>query len=128
MTILLAEDSGFLRLALERMLLMAGHKVLTVEDGDRALRVAQESTPDLVLLDMMLPKLSGPEVLAALKQAPSTNHIPVIVLTSLSQRNEAKILQAGAAAYLVKSDKLWEDNSVLLQLINSLGQISPTTV
>ena len=83
MTILLAEDSGFLRLALERMLLKAGHKVLTVEDGHRALRVAQESTPDLVLLDMMLPKLSGPEVLAALKQAPSTNHIPVIVLTSL---------------------------------------------
>ena len=76
---------------------------------------------------MMLPKLSGPEVLAALKQAPSTNHIPVIVLTSLSQRNEAKFLQAGAAAYLVKSDKLLEDNSVLLQVINSLGQISPTT-
>ncbi len=91
MTILLAEDSGFLRLALERMLLKAGHKVLSVEDRDRALRVAQESTPDLVLLHMMLPKLSGPEVLAALKQAPSTNHIPVIVLTSLSQRNEAKI-------------------------------------
>ena len=121
MTILLAEDSRFMRLAMERMLVKAGHKVLTVEDGEQAVRVAGKNVPDLILLDMMLPKLSGPEVLQSLKRNPATQRIPVVVLTSLSQKNEAKLLQAGAAAYLVKSDKLFEDNSrSLLQLIETL--------
>ena len=70
---------------------------------------------------MMLPKLSGLEVLEALKQNPLTKHIPVVVLTSLSQKNEAKLLQAGAAAYLTKSDKLLENDSSLLRLIDALG-------
>ena len=122
MKILLAEDSGFMRIAMERVLAKAGHNVIPVEDGQRAVCVARESVPDLVLLDMMLPKLTGPEVLEALKQDPTTKHIPVIVLTSLSQKNEAKLLQAGAAAFLMKSDKLFEDCSrSLLQLIDTLG-------
>jgi CheY-like chemotaxis protein len=122
MKILLAEDSGFMRIAMERVLAKAGHNVIPVEDGQRAVCVARESVPDLVLLDMMLPKLTGPEVLEALKQDPTTKHIPVIVLTSLSQKNEAKLLQAGAAAFLMKSDKLFEDCSRgLLQLIDTLG-------
>lgn len=121
MKILLAEDSGFMRLAMERVLVKAGYKVTTVEDGERAVRVARDSIPDLVLLDMMLPKLTGPEVLEALKQDSTTKHIPVIVLTSLSQKNEAKLLQAGAAAFLMKSDKLFENDSQgLLQLIETL--------
>ena len=111
MKILLAEDSGFMRLAMERVLVKAGYKVTTVEDGERAVRVAKDSIPDLILLDMMLPKLTGPEVLEALKQYSTTKHIPVIVLTSLSQKNEAKLLQAGAAAFLMKSDKLAEEGN-----------------
>ena len=123
MKILLAEDSGFMRIAMERILAKAGHNVTPVEDGQRAVCVARESIPDLVLLDMMLPKLTGPEVLEALKQDLTTKHIPVIVLTSLSQKNEAKLLQAGAAAYLMKSDKLFEDGSrSLLQLIETIGR------
>jgi CheY-like chemotaxis protein len=121
MKILLAEDSGFMRLAMERVLVKAGYKVTTVEDGERAVRVARDSIPDLILLDMMLPKLTGPEVLEALKQDSTTKHIPVIVLTSLSQKNEARLLQAGAAAFLMKSDKLFENDSQgLLQLIETL--------
>jgi CheY-like chemotaxis protein len=61
------------------------------------------------------------EVLEALKRNSVTKHIPVIVLTSLSQKNEAKLLQAGAAAYLTKSDKLLESDSILLSLVNTLG-------
>lgn len=100
----------------------AGHRVLNAEDGQRALQITQEKLPDLILLDMMLPKLSGPEVLAALKQDPATSQIPVIVLTSLSQRNEEKLRQAGAAAFLLKSDQLFEANSrTLLELVESLG-------
>ena len=123
MKILLAEDSGFMRIAMERVLAKAGHHVTPVENGQQAVCAARENIPDLLLLDMMLPKLTGPEVLEALKQDSTTKHIPVIVLTSLSQKNEAKLLQAGAAAYLMKSDKLFEDGSrVLLQLIETIGR------
>ena len=121
MRILLAEDSGFMRVAIERLLTKAGHQVATVADGQQAVQIATGNIPELILLDMMLPKLSGLEVLEALKQNPLTKHIPVVVLTSLSQKNEAKLLQAGAAAYLTKSDKLLENDSSLLRLIDALG-------
>jgi CheY-like chemotaxis protein len=122
MRILLAEDSGFMRVAIERVLVRAGHQVAAVSDGQQAIQIATGNVPELILLDMMLPKLSGLEVLEALKQNPRTQHIPVVVLTSLSQKNEAKLLQAGAAAYLMKSDKLLEnDSQSLLRLIDTLG-------
>jgi CheY-like chemotaxis protein len=122
MRILLAEDSGFMRVAIERVLSKAGHQVATVADGLQAIQIAERNLPELILLDMMLPKLSGLEVLETLKQNTLTKHIPVVVLTSLSQKNEAKLLQAGAAAYLMKSDKLLEnDSQSLLQLVGALG-------
>jgi CheY-like chemotaxis protein len=121
MRILLAEDSVFMRVALERLLMKAGHQVATVSDGHHAVQIATDNVPELVVLDMMLPKLSGLEVLEALKRNSVTKHIPVIVLTSLSQKNEAKLLQAGAAAYLTKSDKLLESDSILLGLVSTLG-------
>jgi two-component system cell cycle response regulator DivK len=121
MRILLAEDSGFMRVALERLLVKAGHKVATVSDGQQAVQAVTDNAPELIVLDMMLPKLSGLEVLEALKGNSVTKHIPVIVLTSLSQKNESKLLQAGAAAYLTKSDKLLEENSILLGLVRTLG-------
>ncbi len=101
--VLLVDDSKFLRMANERALARAGYEVSTASDGEEALRVAKEKLPDVILLDMMLPKLSGPEVLRALKSNPATTVIPVIVLTSLSQRNEEKLLAEGAVAYLEKS-------------------------
>jgi twitching motility two-component system response regulator PilH len=121
MRILLAEDSGFMRVALERLLVKAGHQVATVSDGHQAVQISTGNVPELIVLDMMLPKLSGLEVLEVLKRNSATKHIPVIVLTSLSQKNEAKLLQAGAAAYLTKSDKLLESDSILLGLVSTLG-------
>lgn len=70
--------------------------------------------PDLVVLDMTLPKLSGAEVLHALKKDPSTSDIPVIVLTAPSERNREKLLDEGAAACLEKSDTLLEKDSAAL--------------
>jgi CheY-like chemotaxis protein len=101
--VLLVDDSKFLRMANERALSKAGYQVGTAADGEEALRAAREQLPDIILLDMLLPKLSGPEVLKALKIDPATMHIPVIVLTSLSQKNEEKLIQEGAAAYFEKS-------------------------
>lgn len=103
MTILVIEDSRFLQLVIERVLVKAGFRVLKTSDGEDGLRVAGENLPDLILLDMMLPKLGGVNVLRALKENAVTANIPVIVLSGLSQTNEAKLLGEGAAAYLEKS-------------------------
>lgn len=66
--------------------------------GEEALEVAKEKLPDIIRLDRMLPKISGPNVLKAMKENPVTMHIPVILLTSLSQKNEEKLIREGAAA------------------------------
>ena len=121
MVILLVEDNRFLQLATERVLTKARYKVISVCDGEQALRSAHRDLPDLILLDMMLPKMTGPQVLEALKRDPATSHIPVIVLSSLSKKNETKLVLAGAAAYFEKSEKMWERNSAgLLQLIENV--------
>jgi len=101
--VLLVEDSKFLRLANECALGKADFEVSTAADGEEALRVANDKLPDIILLDMMIPKISGLDVLKTLKANPATMDIPVIVLTSLSQMNEEKLLHEGAAAYFEKS-------------------------
>jgi CheY-like chemotaxis protein len=106
--VLLIEDSKFLRIANERILSRAGYTVICAGDGEEALRQTFLEQPNVVLLDMILPKMSGPEVLRALKSDPTTASIPVIVLTGLSQKNEKKLRAEGAAAFLEKS---WLINS-----------------
>jgi CheY-like chemotaxis protein len=101
--ILLVDDSKFLRLAAERALTRAGYEVCTATDGDHALQMAREQHPDLILLDMLLPKITGPEVLKALKQDPATAGIAVVVFTGLSQKNATRLQQDGAVAFLEKS-------------------------
>jgi DNA-binding response OmpR family regulator len=112
--ILLIEDSRFQRVANERALTRAGYRVIAAGDGEEGVRIALDDPPDLILLDMMLPKVSGLDVLRALKGDALVKHIPVIVLSGLGQANEAKLLKEGAAAFLVKSEKLLESDSALL--------------
>ena len=109
MNILIVDDSRLLRLSNERPLVKAGHHVVAAEDGEQGLRLALEQKPDLVVLDMMLPKLSGPEVLRALRQNPDTASIPVLVLSGLPQCNENKLISEGATAYFQKSGLLVEN-------------------
>src|SRR5450755_2975587 len=104
MKILLVEDSKFLRLATGRALTRAGYEMSFAGDGDEALLMAGEMLPDLILLDMMLPKMSGLEVLKALKKEPATEAIPVVVLTGLSQTNAERLRGDGAFAFLAKGD------------------------
>lgn len=101
--ILLVDDSKFLRLATERALMRAGYEVQTADDGERALELARQQRPDLILLDMLLPKVSGPDVLRALKSNPATANIAVIVLTGLSCKNAERLKRDGAFAFLEKS-------------------------
>ena len=102
-TVLLVEDSQIQKLANEQILTRAGYLVLLAGNGEDALRLVREASPDLVLLDMTLPKVSGSEVLQALKRDSATAGIPVIVLSQLSPADEAKVKAAGAAGYFEKS-------------------------
>ena len=103
MRILLVEDSKPIRRENESALQKAGYEVICAEDGETAVQLAQQQKPDLILLDMILPKMSGPDVLKHLKGESATAEIPVVVLSSLSEKNRQKLLEAGAEEYLEKN-------------------------
>ena len=108
--VLLAEDDRFLRRAAEASLRRHGLEVLTAADGEEALRIARAEPLDLILLDVMMPKLDGFEVLRALKQDDATAHIPVLVLSNLGQeRDVAQAKALGAVAFLVKANLSLQD-------------------
>lgn len=108
--ILLAEDDRFLRKAAEATLKRHGFAVFTAADGEEALRVARDAAPDVILLDLIMPKLQGFEVLRTLKQDPATASTPVIVLSNLGQdRDVQQAMDSGAAAYYVKANLSLED-------------------
>jgi CheY-like chemotaxis protein len=103
--ILLVEDDRFLRRAAETTLKQQGYSVITAADGEEALRVARSEPLDLILLDLIMPKLNGFQVLSALKKDAPTAHIPVIILSNLGQdRDVQQAMEAGATAYFVKAD------------------------
>lgn len=108
--ILLAEDDRFLRKAAEATLRGRGFTVIAAVDGEEALRLARSEVPDLILLDLIMPKLQGFEVLKALKQEPATAAIPVIVLSNLGQeRDLQRTIEAGALAHFVKANLSLQD-------------------
>jgi two-component system phosphate regulon response regulator PhoB len=104
--VLVAEDDRFIRRIAEIALERQGFTVRTAEDGESALRQVRESPPDVVLLDLIMPKVQGFEVLRRLKQDPATAGVPIIVLSSLGQEPDVRrALEAGAAGYLVKAER-----------------------
>jgi CheY-like chemotaxis protein len=120
-TVLLVEDSKFLRVNREHILKKAGYLVLTAVDGAEALILAYEGHPDLILLDLMLPKLDGAAVLRTLKADPVTARIPVVVVTALCGKNEQKLLDEGAAAFVEKELLLTTDEPLLFTIKKVLG-------
>jgi CheY-like chemotaxis protein len=102
--VLLIEDDQFLRRACEAGLKKRGLTVLTAVDGEEGLRRAQADIPDLILLDMLMPKLSGMQALEALKNDERTRNIPVVILSNSSLDSDLqKAKDLGAAGYLVKA-------------------------
>ena len=83
--VLVAEDDASVRLTLEFVLEDGGFDVLFAHDGEEALRLAQDSLPSAILLDQVMPKMDGKEVLAALRDDASTSEIPVFVLTGMDR-------------------------------------------
>ena len=119
-TILLVDDSILLRAANAAILTRAGYTVLTAGDGEEALEVVQQHRPDLVILDLMMPKLGGEQVLQALRKDATTKYIPVIVLTSLYQKNEQRLRQAGASVFIEKSRLLDKPQGLLDTVVQVL--------
>jgi two-component system response regulator AdeR len=102
--ILLVEDDRFLLRAAEIKLRRSGFAVIVARDGADALHLASLEAPDLILLDLVLPRVSGSEVLRTLKRQLRTAHIPVIVLSNLGLESEIRqSKRLGAVAYLIKS-------------------------
>ncbi len=119
--ILLVEDSKFLRLVTERALAHAGYEVLTAADGESALQLAREKRPHLILLDLLLPKIAGLDVLKALKSDPATAAIAVVVLTGMSQKNEDRLRKDGAFAFWGKSELALDKGPH--SLLNAMAEI-----
>ena len=102
---LVVEDDADLRELYAAKLSMEGFKVSLAEDGIEGLDKAIHDLPDVILLDVMLPKKDGFTVLKELKEMNKTKKIPVVILSSLGQNFEVKKGKLeGAAAYLVKTD------------------------
>ncbi len=102
--ILLVEDDEFLAELYATKLQLEGFGVGLAADGEKGLKMIKEKHPDLVLLDIVLPKMDGFEVLKKMKADKESKEIPVILLTNLSQKDEVKKgLDLGATDYLIKA-------------------------
>ncbi len=108
--ILFVEDEPSLQKAISEVLVQEGFKVIAASDGEEGLKIAKEENPDLILLDLILPKKDGFEVLKELKADEKMKDIPVIVLTNLEGIGDVeKALSLGAKTYLVKANYELED-------------------
>lgn len=102
--VLIVDDDAFLSGIYATKLELEGFGVVTARDGDEGLKAAGKEQPDLILLDVLMPKLDGFEVLKRLKEDDETKDIPVIMLTNLGQKEDVeKGLAEGAVDYLIKA-------------------------
>ncbi|MFP4017571.1 MAG: response regulator [Halanaerobiales bacterium] len=106
MKILLADDAKNIVLVLKMSLEKAGYEVLIARDGLAALELAQNKAPDLILLDILMPKMNGFLVLEALKDEPGTAEIPVVFISAKSEKKDLKRAEElGASDFLIKPIK-----------------------
>lgn len=119
-TILFIEDESALQKTFDDFL-GRDYKIISALDGEIGLRLAKDKRPDLILLDLILPKINGFEVLKKLKEETKTKDIPVIVLTNLERVEDVnKALELGATTYLVKAQYTLEE--VLEKIKKAVGE------
>jgi two-component system cell cycle response regulator DivK len=117
-TVLYVEDNEFNRKIVRHLLGRTSYRLLEAADGEAGVTTAREAVPDLIIMDIQLPKLSGLEATRRLHADPVTAPIPIIVITSFALAgDEEKAREAGAAAYLAKPYSPRE----LLQMIRQLA-------
>jgi len=108
--ILFIEDESALQKTFGEILSQEGYEMIPALDGETGLKMAKTKKPDLILLDLILPKVHGFDVLRQLKEDPETKEIPVIVLTNLEGIGDVdKAIGLGATTYLVKAQYTLEE-------------------
>lgn len=123
--ILLVEDDAALASVYQTRLEAEGFDVRHVDNGEDALSNALEYRPDLIVLDVMMPKIDGFDVLDIIRQTPETTSMRVIMLTALSQaKDKERAEKLGADDYLVKSQVVISD--VIARIKHHLGMNAPT--
>ncbi|MBI5732078.1 MAG: response regulator [Candidatus Magasanikbacteria bacterium] len=102
--IVLVEDDSFLSDIYKTKLELEGFKVMVAGDGEKGLKLIQTKTPNLIILDILLPKMDGFAILETIKKDENLKKIPVILLTNLGQNEEVrKVFSLGAVDYLIKA-------------------------
>lgn len=103
--ILVAEDDKFLLKIYQTKLAKEGYEIVSATDGEEAVQSIKIEKPNLVILDLVMPKKNGFEVLEEIKADPELKDIPVIVLSNLGQESDVeRVMQAGAVDYLIKAN------------------------
>jgi two-component system cell cycle response regulator DivK len=116
-TVLHVEDNPANRMIIRDLLTFRGYRVVEVTDGEEALAAAERERPDIILMDVQLPRISGLEAARLIKARDDLRHIPIVAVTSFAlSGDEQKALEAGCNAYIAKPYKPRE----LLQLIQTL--------
>lgn len=119
--ILFIEDESALQKTFGDVLTSEGYEIISALDGEGGLRLAKSEKPDLILLDLILPKINGFEVLKQLRGDKETQNISIIVLTNLEGTGDVeKAMEMGATTYLVKANYTLED--VLKKIKQALGE------
>jgi two-component system cell cycle response regulator DivK len=117
-TILHVEDNDLNRKMVRDLLRRTSYRVIEATDGESGIAMALEARPDLILMDVQLPKLSGIEAVRRLRGTPETAHIPIVTITSFAlSGDKEKATDAGASGYLAKPYSPF----ALLELIRSLA-------
>ena len=115
-TILLIEDDALLSKMYGTKLSSEGFNVVKATDGVAGLKLALEINPNIIVLDVMMPKLSGLEVLSGIKANPVSKNIPVLMMSNLADGTDQKALALGANEYLIKP------NLTPMELVNKIKQ------
>ncbi len=127
--ILIVDDSPSQLFGIQRLVEKIGHESLTAEDGASGVELAKQAQPDLVLMDVVMPNLNGFQATRQLSREPSTQHIPVVLVTTKDQDTDRMWgLRQGAKAYLTKpfgEAELAEVIDRLLPMIEAPADASP---
>jgi two-component system, cell cycle response regulator DivK len=122
-TVLYVEDNEYNRKIVRQLLSRTGYRLREAADGEAALGMVRTERPDLILMDVQLPKMSGLDVTRALRDDPATANVPIIVVTSFAlSGDDQRAMAAGASAYIAKPYSPRE----LLALINTFLAGAPS--
>jgi len=119
--ILLVEDEEIMIDLLQRKLTQEGYEVLLARDGEEGLKTMRELKPDLILLDIVMPKMGGFEVMEVMVKSPELKKIPVIIISNSGQPVELdKAQQLGAKDWLIKTE--FDPQEVIEKVVKQIGK------